>query len=142
VGTCGGHYCCLTSFFPIVDTCLSCEDIARQSCAMVLRWRFWRLFASCVSASCVQQVSDLHFKFALRSHHVWKLADIQSAAAEIRRGKTKKTERKNTRHDENIMVCRSKEHQNTPFSFSKLNNSSLLSGRWTPLAPALRERHL
>jgi len=31
-------YCCLTSFFPIVDTCLSCEDIARQSCAMVPRW--------------------------------------------------------------------------------------------------------
>ena len=23
------RYCCLTSFFPIVDTCLSCEDIAR-----------------------------------------------------------------------------------------------------------------
>ena len=23
-------YCCLTSFFPIVDTCLSCEDIAQQ----------------------------------------------------------------------------------------------------------------
>jgi len=32
-------------FFPIVDTCLSCEDIARQSCAMVLRWRF---FVSCI----------------------------------------------------------------------------------------------
>ena len=30
-------YCCLTSFFPIVDTCLSCEDMARQSCAMVPR---------------------------------------------------------------------------------------------------------
>ena len=29
------RYCCLTSFFPIVDTCLSCQDIARQSCAMV-----------------------------------------------------------------------------------------------------------
>ena len=28
-------YCCLTSFFPIVDTCLSCKDIAWQSCAMV-----------------------------------------------------------------------------------------------------------
>ena len=28
-------------FFPIVDTCLSCEDIARQSCAMVPRWRFF-----------------------------------------------------------------------------------------------------
>jgi len=38
-------YCCLTSFFPIVDTCLSCKGIARQSCAMVPRWRF---FASCV----------------------------------------------------------------------------------------------
>jgi len=30
----------LTCFFPIVDTCRSCEDIAQQSCAMVLRWRF------------------------------------------------------------------------------------------------------
>ena len=39
------RYCCLTSFFPIVDTCLSCEDMARQSCAMVPRWRF---FASCI----------------------------------------------------------------------------------------------
>jgi len=27
-------------FFPIVDTCLSCEDISRQSCAMERRWRF------------------------------------------------------------------------------------------------------
>jgi len=34
-------YCCLTSFFPIVDTCLRCEDIARQSCAMVRRWRLF-----------------------------------------------------------------------------------------------------
>jgi len=33
-------------------------------------------------------ISDLHLKFALRPHHVWKygiMADIQSAAAEIRR---------------------------------------------------------
>ena len=51
-------YCCLTSFFPIVDVCLSCEDIARQSCAMVPRWRFL--------------VSDLHPKFALRPHNVLK----------------------------------------------------------------------
>jgi len=42
-------YCWLTGFFPIVNTCLSCEDIAWQSCAMVPRWRFfWRLFASCI----------------------------------------------------------------------------------------------
>jgi len=66
-------YCCLTSFFPIVDVCLSCEDIAQQSCAMVPRWRFLATFLHPVfSASRVQQVSDLHLKFALRPHHVWK----------------------------------------------------------------------
>jgi len=53
--------------------CFSCEDIARQSCAMVPIWRiFLRFFASCISASRVQHVSDLHPKFVLRPHHVWK----------------------------------------------------------------------
>jgi len=67
------RYCCLTSFFPLVDACLSCEDIARQSCAMVHRWRLFGDFLRPVfSASRVQHVSDLHLKFALRSHHVWK----------------------------------------------------------------------
>ena len=66
-------YRCLTSFFPIVDTCLSCEDIASQSCAMVPRWRFLETFLRpAFPASRVQQVSDLHLKFALRPHHVWK----------------------------------------------------------------------
>ena len=66
------HY--LTSFFPIVDTCLSCEDIARQSCAMVPRWRFLATFLRpAFTASRVQQVTDLHLKFALRPHHVWIL---------------------------------------------------------------------
>ena len=74
---CGGMwrtYCCLILvFFPIVDTCLSCQDIARQRCAMVLRWRFLATFLRPVfSASRVQQVSDLHLKFALWPHHVWK----------------------------------------------------------------------
>jgi len=40
-------YCCLTSLFPIVDTCLSCEDIVGQRCAMVPRWR-WFLTTFCV----------------------------------------------------------------------------------------------
>jgi len=31
-------------FFPIVDTCHSCEDITRQSCAMVSRWRLFSDF--------------------------------------------------------------------------------------------------
>jgi len=66
-------YWCLTSFFPLVDMCLSCEDIARQSSAMVPRWRFLATFLRPVfSASRVQQVSDLHLKFAVRPHHVWK----------------------------------------------------------------------
>ena len=44
--------------------CLSCEDIARQSCAMVPRWRFLATFLRPVfSASHLQQVSDLHLKF-------------------------------------------------------------------------------
>jgi len=55
---------------------------------MVARWRFLATFLRPVfSASRVQQVSDLHLKFA-------RMADIQSAAAEIRRGKTKKEERR------------------------------------------------
>ena len=63
----------LNNFFPIVDTCLSCEDIARQSCATVPRWRFLSSFLRPVfAASRVQQVSDMHSKFALRPHHVWK----------------------------------------------------------------------
>jgi len=40
-----GRYRCLTSFFLIVDMCLSCEDIARQSWAMVCRWQS---FVSCI----------------------------------------------------------------------------------------------
>jgi len=38
------RYCRLTSFFLIVDTCLSCEDIAPQSCAIVRKWRLLRHF--------------------------------------------------------------------------------------------------
>jgi len=58
-------------FFPIVDTCLSCGDIARQNCAMVRRWPIFGDFLRPVfAASRVQHVSDLHHKFALRPHHV------------------------------------------------------------------------
>ena len=35
--------------FQILDTCLSCDDIARQSCATVPRWRhFGDIFACCI----------------------------------------------------------------------------------------------
>ena len=63
----------LNKFFPIVDTCLSCEDIVRQSCAMVTRSQFLATFLRPVfSASCVHHISDLHSKFTLGPHHVWK----------------------------------------------------------------------
>ena len=39
------RYCCLTSFFRLsIHACLICEDIARQTCAMVPRWRFLATF--------------------------------------------------------------------------------------------------
>ena len=62
----------LNKFFPIVDVCLSCEHIARQSCAIVPRCRFLATSAAYISASHVEHFSDLHLKFALRPHHVWK----------------------------------------------------------------------
>ena len=66
-------YRCLTSFFLIVDTCLSCEDIARQSFAMVPRWRlFGDFFGPVFPASRAHHVSDLHYKFTLGPHHVTK----------------------------------------------------------------------
>ena len=56
-------------FFLIVNTCLSCEDTARQNCAMVPKWRCLR---PVFSANGVQHISDMHSKLALRPHHVWK----------------------------------------------------------------------
>ena len=49
------------------------EDIVRQSCAMVRRWRiFGDFFRPVFSTSRVHHVSDLHpeFAVALRPHHV------------------------------------------------------------------------
>jgi len=64
-----GSYWCLKSFFSIVDTCPSCKDIVRQSCAMVPRWRFFASFLRpAFPASHVQQVWDMHSKLAIRPH--------------------------------------------------------------------------
>jgi len=60
-------------FFSIVDTCLTLRRYIRQNCAMVPRWRLFGDFLRPVlSASRAQHVSDLHSKFTLRPHHVWK----------------------------------------------------------------------
>ena len=83
-------YHCLTSLFPIVDTCLSCEDIAPQSCAMVPRWRLF-----CVLH--FQRAACSRFQTCIVNSH-WghtmcgSMVDIQSTAAEIRRGKKRKIE--------------------------------------------------
>jgi len=69
-------------FFPIVDTCLSCENTARQSCAMVQKWQFLRLV---FSESRVQHISDMHSKFALRPRHVWKYGRHPRLGEEKRR---------------------------------------------------------
>ena len=59
-------YRCLTCFFPIVDMCLSCEDIPWQSCAMEPRWRlFGDFLGPAFPASREQHVSDLHSKCTL-----------------------------------------------------------------------------
>jgi len=60
----------------------------------------WRFFASCISSEPRDHISDLHSKFALGPHTMC-MADVQSATAEIRRGKKKK--RKKEKNDENIM---------------------------------------
>jgi len=71
------------------------EDIARQSCAMVSRWRFLASFLRPVfPASRVQHISDLHSTFALRHTMCGSMVDIQSATAEIRRGKKEEYRRK------------------------------------------------
>ena len=87
----------LNNFFPIVDTCLSCEDIARQICTMVRRWRrFGDFLRPAFSASRAQHVSNLHPKFALRQ---------TSNLRRLRLGEEKRKKKDKKTQDENIMVC-------------------------------------
>jgi len=52
---------------------------------------FGVIFASYISSSCMQHISDLHFKFARRPHTMCRsMVDMQSATAEIRRGKRRR----------------------------------------------------
>ena len=91
-------------FYPIVDTCLSCEDTARQ----VVRWCQNADFLHPVfSASRVQHISDVHSKFALRPHHVWKYGrhPISDRWDYSRKKRRKNKDRRMKPQDENIMVC-------------------------------------
>ena len=56
------RYCCLTTFFPIVNICLSCEDTARQSCAMVSRRQFFASFLRAVFPAPLRFYDDVLYK--------------------------------------------------------------------------------
>jgi len=69
------------------------EDISRQSCAMVRRWRFLRHF--CVLY--FQRAACITFQTCILNSHeghtmCGSMVDIQSPTAEIRRGTKKKIE--------------------------------------------------
>jgi len=72
---------------------------------MVPRWRlFGDFLGPAFPASRAQHISDLHSKFALGPHHVWKYGNIQSPTAEIRRGKKNKEE-ETTGQKYNVRIC-------------------------------------
>ena len=64
------------TLFPIVDKYSPIEMLTTKAptkLGMVPRWRLFGDFLRGVfSASRAQHVSDLHSKFTLRPHHVWK----------------------------------------------------------------------
>ena len=64
-----GRYCCLTSFFRMSIHVLVAKTKLWNGAQMAT---FWRFFACCIPASRAQHVSDLHSKFTLKPHHVWK----------------------------------------------------------------------
>jgi len=69
------RYCCLISFFPIVDMCLPCENLRRYSPITLCNGA--QIAISCVifASSFFSKPHAAHFrhasKFALRPHHVW-----------------------------------------------------------------------
>jgi len=86
----------LTSFFPIVDTSLSCEDIARHSCAMVPTAQMAIIgdfFASCVfsepRAAGFRPASEIRTK-ATPGVEVWQTSNLRR----LRLGEGKKERRK------------------------------------------------
>jgi len=87
----------LLNIFPTVDMSLNCEDMARQIVRWCPRWWFFGEFLRPVfSASRVQHVSDLHLKFAVKPHHVWKYGTHPICyTPKIRRGKKKIEDRRN-----------------------------------------------
>ena len=84
-----------------VDACLSCEDIAGQSSAMVPKRRFFCvLYFQRAACSTFQTcILNSHYGHTMCG----SMVDIQSAAAEIRRGKRRRKKQRNKPQGQNIM---------------------------------------
>jgi len=67
--TCGGDIAVQQVFFRLLIHALVAKILPDR----VVQWcRNGDFLRSVFSASCVQHISDMHSKFALRPHHVWK----------------------------------------------------------------------
>jgi len=85
-----GRYWCLTSFFRLSIH----ASAAKTELDKVVQWcQNGNFLRPVSSASSVQHILDMHSKFALRPHHVWKYGSIQSLTAEIRRKKKDRNHR-------------------------------------------------
>ena len=80
----------LNTLFPIADMCLSCEDIARQSCGMVPRWRlttFCVLYfqrATCSTFQTCNRPIDVHGRPKQSVTTMWANAQRDGRPAEHR----------------------------------------------------------
>jgi len=97
-----GRYCCLTSFFQLSIRMRALfakiwpDKVCDGAQMAILAWFLRPVF------------SDMHSKFALRPHHVWKYGrqkDIQSPTAKIRRGKKDRKKESKNINGKNIMAC-------------------------------------
>jgi len=69
-----GRYCCLTSFFPIVDKCLSCKGSPTELCGGAQMGNFWRFFAYFCILYYQRATCSTFQTCIVNSHegHVWK----------------------------------------------------------------------
>ena len=102
-----GELLLLNKFFSDCRYMLNCEDSTRKNCAMVPRWRFFASFLRPVfPASRVQHISDLHCKFLLRPHHVWKYGRHPMCDGwDYARKKRRKKEEETTVQKYNVRIC-------------------------------------
>jgi len=85
--------------------------MARQSCTMVPRWRFFASFLRpAFVASRAQHASGMHSKFALRPHYVWKYGrhPIWDGWDLARKEKRRRKKEQTTGQKYNVRICYTK----------------------------------